>query len=221
MLRARRHHRVLSLLALGLLALVAELIGRSLSTRIDIGRHVGRRSYAGAGYYPILLIVVKASCALLLARIAWRFARARSIARAARHLTAAVGARPAARIPRVKIELSPRLWLVFFASTASVYLVQTDAERLAEGRWPLFAPWLHTSALPVFAVLAVVVALVYRAVASWLTDYELYAQESAALARSLATPGEVASPRHATVGDATPRHLFGLAFESRPPPAPA
>jgi hypothetical protein len=218
--RARRHHRLLSLLALGLLALVAELAGRSLSTRIDVGRHVST-SYAHAGYYPALLIAVKAACALLLARIAWRFARARAAARAARSLIAAVGGRAQSPVPRVRLELSPRLWLAFFVATAGCYLVQTDAERLAEGRWPLLAPWLHTSALPVFAVLAVLVAVVYRAVAAWLTDYETYARESAAFAESLARLGAVAAPRHGSEADATPRHLFGLAFESRPPPAPA
>jgi hypothetical protein len=218
--RARRHHRLLSLLSLGLLALVAELVGRSLSTRIDVGRHVST-SYAGASYYPALLIAVKAGCALLLARLAWRFARARAAERAARRLTAALGVRPERRAPRMRIELSARLWLAFFLVTAGFYLVQTDAERLAEGRWPLLAPWLHTSALPVFAVLAVVVAVIYRAVAAWLTDYELYARESAELARSLALAVEDCPPRHASAADATPRHLFGLAFESRPPPAPA
>jgi hypothetical protein len=218
--RARRHHRLLSLLALGLLALVAELLGRSLSTRLDVGRHV-RTSYSGADYYPFLLIAVKASCALLLARIAWRFARARATAKAARRVTGALGVRPHRAVPRVRLELSWRLWLVFFLATASFYLVQTDGERLASGRWPLLAPWLHTSALPVFAVLAVVVALAYRAVASWLTEYETYARESAELARSLTAAAEESQPRHVTGLDATPRQRFGLAFESRPPPAPA
>lgn len=202
------------------MALVAELLGRSLATRLDVGRHV-RTGYSDAGYYPILLIAVKASCAALLARIAWRFARARATERAAHRMTTALGVRAHCRAPRVRLELSPRLWLVFFTATAGFYLVQTDAESLAAGRWPLLAPWLHTSALPVFAVLAVVVAVVYRAVASWLTEYETYARETAELARSLALPQEVASPHHANLGDAAPRQLFGLAFESRPPPAPA
>jgi hypothetical protein len=45
-----------------------------------------------------------------------------------------------------------------------------DAEGLSEGRWPVLAPWLYTSALPVFAVLAVAVAVVYGAVARWLAE---------------------------------------------------
>ena len=53
--RARRHQRLLSGLAFGLLALVAELLGRSLTHRLDFGRHVAAPSYAHADYYPILL----------------------------------------------------------------------------------------------------------------------------------------------------------------------
>jgi hypothetical protein len=87
------------------------------------------------------------------------------------------------------------------------------------GRWPLLAPWLHSSALPVFAVLAVVVAVVYGGVARWLSEYETYAYETAAFARGLAARAEKTSAPHRARSDsATPRALFGLAFESRPPP---
>jgi hypothetical protein len=44
--RARRHQRLLARFALGLLALVAELAGRSLAHRLDLGRHV-ETPYAG------------------------------------------------------------------------------------------------------------------------------------------------------------------------------
>ena len=71
------------LLSLGLLGLVAELAGRSLTHRIDVGRQVGRVSYAHADYYPFLLAGVKIGVALMLARIAWRFAKARAAGRAA------------------------------------------------------------------------------------------------------------------------------------------
>jgi len=53
--RARRHHVLLARLALGLSALVAELAGRALTTRIDIGRHVPIRGDSDADYYPALL----------------------------------------------------------------------------------------------------------------------------------------------------------------------
>ncbi len=218
--RARRHQRLLARLALVLLALIAELLGRSLSHRLDFGRHVAAPSYSGADYYPILLVVVKVSVALMLARLAWRFVKARSVARAARRLLAAQGS-PAARCrPRVRLELSPRLWLGSFLVTSLIYLLQTDAEGISAGRWPLLAPWLHTACLPVFAVLSVVVALVYRAVERWLSDYETYALRTAARATRVAA-GLLPAPR-ATLADLIrPRSLFGLAFESRPPPLSA
>jgi hypothetical protein len=218
--RARRHQRLLAGLALGLLALVAELVGRSLTHRLDFGRHVGAPSYAGAEYYPVLLAVVKVGVALMLARVAWRFVKARAVARAGRRLLAAHGSPAARRAPRVRLELSPRLWLLSFVVTSLIYLVQMDAEGISAGRWPLLAPWLHTSALPVFAVLSVVVALVYRAVERWLAEYESYARETAARASGLGICS-LPVPRAARAERATPRSLFGLAFESRPPPAPA
>src|ERR671935_2171169 len=127
MVRARRHQRLLARLALVLLALVAELVGRSLAHRIDVGRHVASPSYSGADYYPILLAVVKISVALMLARLAWRFVRAARV-------LAVHGGRCR---PRVRIELSPKLWLGSFVATSAIYLVQTDAERFSAGRWPL------------------------------------------------------------------------------------
>ncbi len=217
--RARRHQRRLAGLALGLLTLIAELAGRSLTHRLDIGRHVGRVSYAHADYYPFLLAGVKVAAALMLARLAWRFAKARATARAAGRIAGALGARQPRCTPRVRIELSPRLWLLSFLGTASIYLVQTDAERAMVGRWPLLAPWLHSSALPVFAVLAVLVAVLFRAVERWLADYEELAAEAVAHVRKLVLP--TASPvRSRRLSQrCSPRSLFGLSFESRPPPA--
>jgi len=214
--RARRHQRLLSGLAFGLLALVAELAGRSLTHRLDVGRHVAAPGYAGADYYPFLLAGVKIGIALLLARLAWRFVRAHAAARAARRLLAAVGSRPS-RAPRVRVVFSPRLWLAAFLATALLYLVQTDAEQLSTGQWPLLSPWLHTSALPVFAVLAVLVAVVWGAVAGWLADYERFAEAAVARAHRairVSTP----LPIRRTTEARPPRRLFGLAFESRPPP---
>ena len=206
--RARRHQRFLARLALVLLALIAELAGRSLSHRLDFGRHVSSQ-YAGAEYYPILLAVVKVSVALMLARLAWRFVKASRI----------LAAHGAGCRPRVRIELSPRLWLITFLVTSAIYLVQTDAEGISAGRWPLLAPWLHTSALPVFAVLSVIVAVVYRAVEQWFCEYESYAHETALRAQRSA--GTLPTPRATLAELVTPRSLFGLAFESRPPPASA
>jgi hypothetical protein len=216
MKRARRHQVVLARVALVLLALVAELLGRSLAHRLDFGRHVDN-PYAGAQYYPILLAAVKVAVALMLARVAWRFVKARTVARAARRLLAAHGSQAAEPAVRVRIELSPRLWLGSFLVTSLIYLVQVDAEGISAGRWPLLAPWLHTAALPVFAVLSVVVALVYRAVENWLSDYESYARDTAARASRLRV-ATLPIPRSSLAELVTPRSLFGLAFEVRPPP---
>jgi hypothetical protein len=212
--------RWLARVALALLALVAEIVGRSLAHRIDVGRHVGPVSYRHADYYPFLLAGVKVAVALMLARVAWRFVKARAVARTAGRLLAAQGFATRHHRPRVRIELSPRLWLGSFLVTSLIYLVQVDAEGISAGRWPLLAPWLHTAALPVFAVLSVAVALIYRSVENWLSDYETYARETVARAsRSVGVPLLIPHP---TLGElVAPRSLFGLAFESRPPPAPA
>jgi hypothetical protein len=217
--RARRHHRLLSALAFGLLALIAELAGRSLAHRIDVGRHVSSPSYAGADYYPFLLAAVKLGVALLAARLAWRFVRARSAARAGHRVLVALGRNPKP-VPRMRLELSPRLWLVAFTVTSVFALIHFDAEQAAAGRWPLIWPWLHSSALPIFAVLSVLVAFAWGVVSRWLNEYERYARDTCARAERLsAAPPPVAQPRpRATV---PPRKLFGLAFESRPPPLPA
>ena len=206
--RARRHQRALARIALIFLALCAELLGRSLSHRLDFGRHVSQ-DYSGAHYYPILLVVVKVGLALMLARLAWRFVKATRLLQTS-------GARCR---PKVRIELSPKLWLGSFLATSLIYLMQMDAEGIQSGRWPLLAPWLHTGALPVFAVLSVVVALIYRAVEQWLAEYETHAHESAR--RASHAPAAVPVPRAALDDLVAPRSLFGLAFEVRPPPLAA
>ena len=219
MASAKRHHRLLSGLAFGLLALVVELAGRSLTHRVDLGRHVASPGNTQADYYPVLLAVVKVGIALLMARLVWRLVRARCEQRAGNRVLASVGVRPALGAPRVRLKLSPRLWLAFFLVTACIYLVQVDAESAWVGRWPLLAPWLHSSALPAFAVLSVFAALAWGAVARWLNDYERYAQATVAHATRLAARRAFrpafAPPRSI---EQPPRALFGLSFESRPPP---
>jgi hypothetical protein len=216
MRRVHRHPRLLSTLAFGLLALVAELVGRSVTHRVDLGRHVAPPSYSGEEYYPILLGVVKGAIALLLARLLWRLLKAHAAERAARRL---LGSR--ARRPRLRVTLSPRLTLTFFVVTAGIYLVQADAEGVAAGRWPLVSPWLHSSALPAFAVLSVLCALVWGAVQGWLAEYEEYAQASVERARRLVGRAAPHVSRPRIVLTSPPRRIFGLAFESRPPPLAA
>jgi hypothetical protein len=220
MQRARRHQRLFAGLAFALLALIAELLGRSLTHRLNVGQHVATPSYAGADYYPFLLAGVKLGVALLFARLAWRFVRAHAAARAGRRVLARVGSRPGPA-PRMRLDLSPRLWVAAFLATSLLYLVQQDAEQASVGRWPLLSPWLHSSALPVFAVLAVLVALAWSAVASWLSAYERYAKDTCARAERIVTPSPPPRSQRTETAAAPPRKLFGLAFESRPPPVPA
>jgi hypothetical protein len=66
-------------------------------------------------------------------------------------------------------------------------------------------------------VLSVVVALVFRTVGRWLADYEDLAAEAIELVRTLTTRTRVAR-RWLFSARRAPRSLFGLAFESRPPP---
>jgi hypothetical protein len=212
---ALRRRRLLSVFAFGLLAICAQIVGGSLVHRVDIGRHVAEPSYAHASYYPFLLAGVKVGIALLLARLAWRVVRARAAGRAATRLLGALG-HPPPPVPRVRVRLSPRLWLAFFALTSAIYLVQASGP----GREPL-TPWLHSSALPVFAVLAVLCALVWSIVQRWLADYERYAHETVRRALRLVGAGSLAPPKAAALDVAAPRRLFGLSFESRPPPLPA
>ncbi len=214
--QARRHQRLLSALAFGLLALVAELAGRSLTHHVNLGRHVATPGYARTDYYPILLAVVKGGIALLLGRLLWRVMRARSAERAALRLVGGP-----ARLPKVRIALPARLFLTFFLFTSVIFLVQSDAEGAEAGRWPLLSPWLHSSALPAFAVLSVLCALVWSAVRGWLADYEEYAQATVARARRLAGRGVLRAPRPSVRLSVPPRRIFGLAFESRGPPLAA
>jgi hypothetical protein len=127
------------------------------------------------------------------------------------------------RAPRLRAGLSLRVWFASFAATALLYLVHADADGLAAGRWPMFAPWLHTYALPIFAGLAVVVALVWQ-FASWLYEVEEYAVRTIARVRTILTAALTPSTRRAhsrAADDVAPRRRFGLSFESRPPPLPA
>ena len=186
----------LARLALAVLVLVAEAVGRSLTHRIDLGRRVGRVSYDDARYYPFLLAAVKVGVALMLARLAWRFFRARRVA-------SLLGAPP-----RLRIGLSWRLWLLAFLGTTGVYLAQNDPKTAA----------LHSSALPVFAVVAVLVAAIYRTAECWFGDYERIAALAVDLLRRVATSRPALARVH-TADVPPPRRLFGLAFESRPPPA--
>jgi hypothetical protein len=124
--------------------------------------------------------------------------------------------------PRPQLRLSPRVWLTTFALTSVAYLVHEDAEGLHSGRWPPFAPWLHTYALPVYALLSVLVALAWS-LAHWVHAVEEYGERVLARARRIlrAVLELPRAHRPRPLDDVTPRRRFGVAFESRPPPLAA
>lgn len=211
------------LVTFAILVLVAEVVGRSLTTHIDRLFQVEPMAPPDASYYPLLLVAVKILGALALAGLLARGTRACAAADAGDRLLTALGRGHERRSPRLCRGLSPRIWVASFVGTSLVYLVHADADGIAQGRWPLLAPWLHTYALPVFAVLALGIAVVWR-FASWLYEVEDYAVRTIARVRRILDAALRASKRcaHARPADDTaPRRRFGLSFESRPPPLPA
>ena len=163
MQRARAHRRLAGFGAFALLALVAEISGRSLTVRLDLGRHVATPSYTRRELLPVPArrregrrrADARRARPGASSRRAPRPARARRLLARRRRARRAHAARP-------RSTLSLRSWALAYALTAGIYLVQTDSERFAAGQWPLVSPWLHTSALSVFAVLSVLVALRLR-----------------------------------------------------------
>jgi hypothetical protein len=221
MKRARRR-RSLALATFSLLALAAELSGRSLTLRIDRALHVGPLAAPTTRYYPFLLAGLRILASIALAALAWRLLRAHVAVSAGERMLKAIGHGHRRSVPQLRIRVTPRLWLASFAAMSLWYLVLEDAERLSEGRWPVLAPWLHTYALPVFAVLAILLAGAWSAVSTWLADADDFAAATLATVHRILR-GRTAQPvpYHRASDDHGPRRLFGLAFESRPPPLPA
>jgi hypothetical protein len=206
--------------AFALLALIAELVGRSATLRVDRALSVVTPlATPTTRYYPFLLAGVKVLGSLTVAALAWRIIRAHAMARAAERLLGTIGHRRLGHRPRPRVRLSARLWFASFAATSLWYLVQNDYERVSQGRWPLLAPWLHTYALPVFAVLAILLAIGWAAVRDFVAEVEGYANATLAGVHRL-LPAASPAPHASRTADRGPRRLFGLAFESRPPPLP-
>lgn len=201
-----------------LLAAVAELLGRSFTKRLDRRLHVAPLAPSHATYYPFLLVGVKIVGALALAALLARLVRARGTADAGERLLEAVGHLGDRRVPKLRLILSGRVWLASFATTSTVFLAQTNGEQMWQHRLPSLAPWLHTYALPVFAMLSVLVALAWG-LRRWLHDVEAYASHTLDRVRRILSTKltrESSHPRPAD--DLEPRRRFGLALDSRPPP---
>jgi hypothetical protein len=199
----------------------AEVAGRALTRHVDSALHVAPLARPDTSYYPFLLVGVKAVGALTLAALAARALRAWAAADAGRRLLQAAGHTHDTPSPRLRPGLSLRVWAAAFVSTSVVYLVHADTESAVAGRWPVLAPWLHTYALPVFALLAVLVALAWR-LAGFLHEIEAFAERTLEKARGVLARVKRVRQRYARPDDDTaPRRRFGLSFESRPPPLTA
>ena len=114
--------------------------------------------------------------ALALAGLGWRVLRAVARAGAGERALAAVGGRTRHSLPSIKLSLSPKLWASSFASTSLWFLVQNDGARIAAGGMPSLDPWLHTFALPVFALVSIALGLAIGAVVNWVRAVEEYAE---------------------------------------------
>jgi len=201
------------------LVVLADVLGRSVILRVDGALHVAPFAPSAASYYPALLLAVKVLAALGLAALLARATRAHAAAAAGRKLLRRAGRE--ARKPRLQAQLHARVWLASFAATSFAYLVQADADGAAQGHWYLVAPWLHTYALPVYAVLSVLVALVWS-VRRWLRAVEEFGERAIEQAQQILRAAFRETPRHTLPDDDhAPRRRFGLAFESRPPPLAA
>ena len=174
-----------------------------------------RRRHGGLDAWPTLVVLAKIGIGLLLARLSWRLVKAHRVAAAGERLLRRRRVRTSR--PQPTIGLSPRAWLASFVAMSVLYLVPTSYGEISNE--PLVTPWLHAQALPVFAVLAVVVAVLWRTISRWLAALERYGERLHELVRSACVGTAVARTEY--IGCRAPRSLFGLAFQSRPPPAPA
>jgi hypothetical protein len=205
----------------GLLVVVAEVVGASLTTHVDRRLHVMPLAPSHASYYPFLLVAVKVAAALALAALLARITRLRATRDAGERLLEAAGHRSTRRLPRLRTTLSARAWVASFACTSVAYLVQMNTSRLSSDRWALFAPWVHTYALPMYAVLAVAVAFIWG-LRLWLRDVEDHAVGTLNRARHLLrTVLGLGSGHPRPLGGLQPRRRFGLSLDSRPPPLTA
>lgn len=209
-----RQKALLTLLAL---AVAGEVAGRWAITQLPLVSRVPARSHDGLDAWPVIVIVAKAGLAIILASVTWRLGRAHRVALAAERLLASTG-RTQSR-PDITIGLSFRVWAAAFLLMAGLYLVPTSTAELGSGCWPILAPWIHTPALPIFAIIAVLIALVWRTLSRWLEALEGYSRGLQALLRRLVRP---LARRHRTGAPfASPRSRFGVSFECRPPPLDA
>src|SRR5437764_9256078 len=97
----RRLVRKRGLVTFAILVLVAEVVGRGLTTHVDRLFHVEPIAPRDASYYPLLLVGVKIGGALALAALLARATRACAAADAGDRLLTALGRAHERRSPRL------------------------------------------------------------------------------------------------------------------------
>ena len=203
--------------AFALLALLAELTGRALTARLDGALNVAPLATPTTRYYPFLLAGVRALAAL--ARRRRRLAARARACRGRRGRAAPRADRPrAAALPACA--LSPRLWLVSFARDLALVPAperRRAALRRAAGRCsrPGSTPTRCRSSPSARSCSRSAGA----PCATGSPTSSDYAAATLARARRLLRVRRCRRFARRLAGDdRAPRHLFGLAFESRPPP---
>lgn len=196
------------------LVLGGEVAGRWIAEQLPVLGHPPGRPHGGLDAWPALAVGAKVAIALLLARLAWRLTKARRVASAGERIARLRGRRLSRPAPT--IGLSPRVWVASFAAMSLLSVVPTSS---AEAARLVATPWLHAQVLLAFGIVAVLVAVLWRTVSRWLAALERYAEAVGRLARRWGLVR--ATHRRETVVRTAPRVLFGLSFESRPPPLPA
>ena len=130
-----------------LLALLTELTGRSIVVRLDRAFHVVPLATPTTLVLPVPARRRAGARRALAGRGSPGASSRRTSPPSPRSACSAASASGRAGLPRLRLRLSPRLWLLSFGATSTWYLLQNDAGPVAHGRWPLLAPWLHTYAL--------------------------------------------------------------------------
>lgn len=87
---------------------------------------------------------------------------------------------------------------------------------MSSGCWGVATPWLHSQALPVFALVAVLVAVLWQTTSAWLDSLDRHLVELRQLIRRWF--GASQSGWAATCSFLALRSVAGLVHAARPPP---
>lgn len=210
----RRSRRWVGAGAFLVLALSGEVSGRWALAHLPLVSRVPHRSHTGEDAWPFLVISAKIGLAILLALLARRLVKAHRSARAAENVLSAVGCRPHRPVPI--LGFSPRVWLLSFLMMTFLDLVPRGIGAMSSGCWGLATPWLHSQALPVFAVIAALVAVLWQTTHAWLRSFDRHVVELRRLIRSWF--GASQRDWATTYSSVALCSVTGLVHAARPPP---